>query len=460
MLKNGGKWWILFVTTTATSIFMLDSTLIPVALPIIQDRLGLSDIAVMWVLNSYLLALTALLLLGGKLSEIFGFRAMFNLGLALFGAGALLCGLSWSVSVLIVARTIQGVGSALAFPASAALLVSVFPPQERARALGIDTGIASLFMIIGPLVGGLFAEYLSWRLIFFFYVPFVIFGLVMSYILVKKSRIVRTSIPIFATILMIVGIVALVIGLMEGNRFGWDHPTVLILTSVGPLLMALFVLISLGSKKPLANFALFKNPLYLGAVSCRFIAYFIVAGTTLWIIYFEKSLQYTPAEIGIFILVAAVPVVGLAPLAGLLADKFWYRLPLIFGFSLLFLGLLWLAIFAHRDSLWILMPGLAAFGLSLPFVMAPTLGLGLTAAPPEQLGGAAGMMMSVRQLASTLGVAMMTAIYYAALKSSDSEAAGFAFINYLAVLLALVAFLVAFFLVRRVHTLIKPHTHR
>ena len=412
MLKRGTKWWILFVTTTATSLFMLDSTLLPVALPAIQKAFGFSDVGLMWVMNAYLLALSAFLLVGGRLSEIFGFRILFNIGFALFGIGALIAGCSMSGQMLVFSRVIQGIGSALAFPATAGLLVSVFPENERSRALGIDTGIASIFMLLGPLLGGLCAEYLTWRLIFFFYIPFVAFGLLMSFKIVKRGEIKKEPFPFFPTLLMVVGILALVIGLMEGNSFGWNNPFVLLLTIVGPIFMIMFIIVCLAQRQPLADFSLFKNPLYFGAVSCRFIAYFIVAGTTLWVIYFEKILSYTPAEIGVFVIAAALPVIALAPIAGIIVDKFGFRGPLIGGFFFLMLGLIWLILVAHTGNLWIFLPGLCAFGMSLPFVMAPTLTCGLAAAPKEKMGGAAGMMMSVRQLASTMGVAMMTAAYY------------------------------------------------
>ncbi|MFN0065873.1 MAG: MFS transporter, partial [Chlamydiales bacterium] len=153
MLKSRNKWWILFVTTTATSLFLLDTTILPVALPAIEKSLGFSSIGVMWVINAYLLTLTAFLLIGGKLCEVLGFRCAFNIGLSFFGAGALIGALSSTAPVLLLARIIQGVGAALAFPATAALLIATFPPQQRARALGIDTGIASLLMIVGPILG-------------------------------------------------------------------------------------------------------------------------------------------------------------------------------------------------------------------------------------------------------------------------------------------------------------------
>nr|MCH9703930.1 MFS transporter [Chlamydiota bacterium] len=413
MLKNKSKWWILFVTTTATSLFLLDSTLIPVALPTIAQQLHFSDVGMMWVINAYLLALSAFLLVGGKLCEILGFRVMFNVGLALFGIGALFAGCSSSASMLIFSRVLQGIGSACAFPATAALLVSSFPDNERARALGIDTGIASLFMILGPLLGGVMAQYLSWRYIFFFSIPLVIFGLAMSFWLVRRTKIQQHNFPLLPSLLMMVGVVSLIIGLMEGNTLGWGHSWVLFLTILGPIFMVMFIITSLAQRDPLADFTLFKNPLYLGAVLCRFVAYFIVAGTALWVIYFEKILSYSPSEIGIFVVAAALPVIALAPIAGYFVDRFGYRGPLIGGFTFLLAGLLWLCFVAHTGNLMIFLPGLCAFGMSLPFVMAPTLGLGIAAAPKEQLGSAAGMMMSVRQLASTMGVAVMTAAYWA-----------------------------------------------
>lgn len=418
MLKNKSKWWILFVTTTATSLFLLDTTILPVALPAIEKELQFSAVGVIWVINAYLLSLTAFMLIGGKLCEIFGFRTLFNWGLAFFGVGALCAAFSQTSSWLILARVIQGIGSACAFPASASLLISAFPINQKARALGIDTGIASLFMILGPILGGIFAEYLSWRFIFLFYLPFVCFGLTMSMILVEKSTPLRERFPFFASLLMMIGIICLVTGLMEGNSWGWKSPLILIFMVIGPIFMALFVIVSVISKKSLCDFSLFKNPLFFGAAALRFLAYFIITASVLWIVYFEKVLHYSPAEIGGIIVIASLPVIALAPIGGIVADKFWYRVPLVGGFLLLLFGLGWMSLFVWKQNLWLYLPGFCAFGIALPFVMAPTLALGLSHIPAKHLGSAAGMMMSIRQLASTIGIAVMTALYYS-MKKSD-----------------------------------------
>jgi EmrB/QacA subfamily drug resistance transporter len=436
------KWRVLLVTALTSSLFLVDSMILPVALPKIQVELGFSQIGIMWVINAYLLALTSCLLIGGKLVEFYGIRRLCSCGLALFGAGAFVGGFSYSAVTLLISRMIMGIGSSCAFPATASLLIRSFPENMRARALGIDTGIATLVMMLSPALGGFLTQFYTWRWIFFLYLPFVLLGIYFCHKIVGKERKRITPFPFVDSTLMVIGAVSLVTGLMEGNVWGWVSYRVTIFLLSGVAFLFLFVKRSLQSAYPLADFTLFKNPLFFGANASRFVAYVLMAATVLWIVYFETVLDYTPFQIGMFIFLGTLPVIGMSPIGGYLADRYWFRGPLSLGYSLLLFSFSWMMYFYNSTTAWGYFPGLMAFAVGVAMIMSPTLALGLSTIRFHSLGSASAMMMAVRQLASTLGIAFMTATYYSTSSAYNSPSAGMFSICFLAFLLTMWGFLV------------------
>lgn len=460
-LKKAQLWWVLFVSTTATSLFLVDTTILPVAIPVIEKELNFSQVGVIWVVNSYLLSLTMLLLVGGRLCEIWGYRLIYNLGLVIFCAGSLLGALTHSDWGLITARTLQGVGSGLTYPASLALIIEVFPLHMRARAIGIDTGIASLFMMLGPVIGGALTEYLNWRYIFWFNLPFGIFGIIASFWLLKKGEKKEERFPYIGTLLMMAGVFFLIYGLMQGNQYGWDSFWTIASIILSPIFLLLFVLLSLHTKHPLAEFRFFKNPLFVGTNLCRICLYILLGATVLWVIYFERELDYSPLEIGALIVLGCLPVIVMAPIGGYLADHFGYRLPLTVGFVLVMLGMAWLIIFSSTKNVLVFLPGLLAFGTGMPMVMSPTIALGLSCCSAQKLGSATGLMMTLRQFSSTIGIALMTAVYYSVHKHTGNYAYAFAAIGAVALFFAAVGFFISLLLIKKqdVHHLRHSHSH-
>ncbi|MBS0623727.1 MAG: MFS transporter [Verrucomicrobia bacterium] len=438
MLKNASrKWWILFVTTTATSLFLMDSTILPVSLPVIEKQLDLSNLQGMWVINAYLLSFTMFLLVGGRLAEIFGYRILYLVGMSLFGIGSVTAALSQSDALLILARSVMGLGSALTNPATLSLIIATFPVHQRARALGIDTGVASLFMMLGPVLGGAFTQYLSWRLIFWFNVPFVLFGLVMGVYLLQKGKKQNAPFPYISTTLMSLGVFLLIYGLMQSHSFGWASTTVLVCLILGPLLLAAFVWFSLKIPHPLIDLRLFQSRLFAATNVVRFLLYMVITVAVMWVVFFEKGLSYSPIEIGVLIVVSALPVAVMAPVGGWLGDRYGHRWPITIGHLLVLFCLIWVIKSAHSTNVFTFLPGLFAFGAGLPLVMSPTVALGLSSIPQNRLGTGAAVMTALRQLASVLGVAVMTTVYYSNYETpSGTQADGFIAVCWVALILA------------------------
>ncbi|MFC2049340.1 MFS transporter [Chlamydiota bacterium] len=443
------KWWIFLVTTSGTSLVFLDTTVIPVALPSIQKELLFDPIGLVWIVNAYLLSLTALLLVGGRLCDLFGKRSLFIWGLSIFGVGSLLGALSHTQWLLLTARIVQGAGGALTIPTTSALLISTFPVGERARAIGINTGISGIFLVLGPALGGFLTEYISWRSIFLMNIPLVIFGIVMASVILKPGERKKESFHFAGTLTMFAAIVSLVIGLMQANSWGWSSPWIVALLVASPLLFALFVMMSLRAEHPIIDFRFFRNRLFTVANISIFITSSIIMVTVLWAIYFQEQLGYSPSETGLLIFVAAFPVFLMAPLGGYFADRCGPRLPLLLGFAILIFALFWLLFTAHSKQILVLLPGLLGFGCSLPMIMSPTVALALSQVDPAKLGAASGITTATRQIASTTGIALMTAVYLGTVKASGSHAEAFSAISMLAGILAFIGFWVIFCIIRR-----------
>src|SRR5438094_6729071 len=181
------KWWTLVAVSFGLFMIMLDNTVVNVALPSIRSDLGIGLSELEWVVNAYALTFGVLLLTGGKLADLLGRRAIFITGLVIFTGASLWCGLASGSTSLIAARTVQGVGAALMNPATLSIITATFPPRQRGMAIGIWAGVAALALAIGPLVGGLIAEHLTWSWIFFVNVPVGILGIVASFLFIDES---------------------------------------------------------------------------------------------------------------------------------------------------------------------------------------------------------------------------------------------------------------------------------
>src|SRR4029453_7415473 len=216
------KWWTLAAVSFGLFMIMLDNTVVNVALPAIQEDLGTGLSELQWIVTGYALPFAALMLIGGKLADAYGRRLIFVVGIVIFTGASLWCGLADSGNMLIAARVLQGGGAALMNPATLSIIAATFAPKERGRAIGIWAGTAALALAIGPLVGGLLTEHLSWHWIFFVNVPVGGVAIAASYLLITEARDEtheNLDLPGLGTSAL--GLFALTYGLIEANTYGW-----------------------------------------------------------------------------------------------------------------------------------------------------------------------------------------------------------------------------------------------
>src|SRR3954447_16823456 len=239
------KWWTLVAVSIGLFMMMLDNTVVNVALPSIRNDLGISISELEWVVNAYALTFGVLMLSGGKLADLLGRRTIFIVGLVIFTGSSLWCGLAGGAASLITARTVQGVGAALMNPATLSIITATFPPRQRGTAIGIWAGVSALALAIGPLLGGVLTEKITWSWIFFINVPIGVLGVLAARLFIDEtkdtSKEQRLDLP--GLITSGVGLFALTYGLISTNSHAWGSTRVLGLLAIAAVSLTAFIVL-------------------------------------------------------------------------------------------------------------------------------------------------------------------------------------------------------------------------
>lgn len=400
------KWWGLVALMPALAMVFVDQSVLPVALPTIQQHLGATSVQLQWCVNAYLLVTAVLVLAGGKVGDWMGHRKAFTLGMIIFSIASALCGATSDAFWLIAARALQGVGAALMFPASTAILMSLFPPSERGKATGINVSASSLFLILGPLIGGYFTQVLSWRWIFWINLPLAAIGLFLVFLFIPRSEVGKPKLDKWGFTYFVISCSSLVVILMQGREWGWTS-TKIITYFILFLISSIFLLRR--EKKaphPFLDLSLFKHPVYKAVNISVFSIQFILMITVFRAIFFQTALDWSPMKTGVITVLSSCPVLFMSPIGGMLSDKFGPKIPIATGFLLLIFSFIWTAFFVH-SSLGVLFLGLLAFGFGIPLVFTPSYASAMGAIPQAKAGSAFGTIATVRSLSATLGVAVL-----------------------------------------------------
>ncbi len=410
-------WWILVAMSGVLGLVVLDETVVGVALPTIQAELGMTPAGSHWVVNAYLLVFTALVALGGRLGDRHGRGRLFLVGVALFGLGSLAAGLAPTGAALVAARGLQGAGAALVFPASFAILTASFPPERRGFALGIQTTVAGCFMASGPAVGGVFAEAISWRWIFWINLPVVLaiaaIAVAMEIHKGEASPVPgeRKALDAAGLAALVVGLSAFTIALMEGGDWGWTSPALMALLVTGPLVLALFVWLETRRDDPLIALDLLKIPTFTGCVIVFFMFQFDKIIVFIFVpLFLQKGLGFSPLDSGWPILVAVLPAVATSLLAGRLADQIGARKPLLLGLLLNGGALLVIAAGVGLASFGTIVAALLLWGATLPTISVVPRRALMSAVAPAQQGQASGVNLTIQMIGGTIGLALCTAV--------------------------------------------------
>jgi EmrB/QacA subfamily drug resistance transporter len=393
-------------------MIMLDNTVVNVALPSIQQDLGVGLSELEWIVAGYALTFASLMLIGGKLADAYGRRLIFVTGIVVFTLASLWCGLSSSGSELIAARVVQGAGAALMNPATLSIIAATFPPRQRGTAVGIWAGVSALALAIGPMVGGLLTEHLNWNWIFFVNVPFGILGIVASFLLIDESRDAthsRLDLPGLATSAL--ALFALTYGLIEANSYGWTSSRILGAFAVAAIAGVAFILLERHQAEPMLDLSLFENRTYVGANLVVLLVALAMFGVFFFVsLYMQGILGYSAVQAGAAFLPMTLLIIVFAPIAGRISDRVGSRWLMVGGMLLVSCQLLLFSQLTADAAFVDLLPGLMLGGIGMALTMTPSSAAAIRAVPVDKAGVGSAVLNACRQVGGSVGIALMGAI--------------------------------------------------
>jgi EmrB/QacA subfamily drug resistance transporter len=413
----------LLVIATAQFMVIMDTSIIGVALPKMQADLGFSPEGLSWVFNAYVVAFGGLLLLGGRLSDLFGARRLFAAGWAILLGGSVLAGAAGNAGWELTGRAVQGAGAALIAPAALTLLMMLFgsEPKELTKALALYGAAAPAGGTAGVFLGGVLTEYLSWPWVFYLNVPIAIAVLAISPSVMPAGGQRRGSVDLVGAVTVTAGLALAVYGIVRAPEAGWLAAETVLAVGAALVLLAAFVAIQSRRRDPLMRLGIFRAPNLAAANTAQLLLG--AAWIPMWFflnLYLQQVLGYTAFPSGAALLpMTIVIMIGMIALAPRLIGRFGPTALTVTGLVLLAVGMAWLAFVRPDGTFWMdVLPAsiVAALGMSLAFI--PTLGTALSAARPEEGGLASGIVNTSYQVGSALGLAAITAL--AAVNGADA----------------------------------------
>jgi EmrB/QacA subfamily drug resistance transporter len=411
--QRGNKWWTLVAVCLGTFMLLLDITIVNVALPDIQRALHSSFSDLQWVVDAYALTLAAFLLTAGSLADMFGRRLLYLIGLAVFTCASALCGFAVSTLMLQLSRALQGVGGAIMFAVSLALLADAFRGKDRGTAFGVWGAVTGLAVAVGPLLGGVLTSGLSWQWIFFVNVPIGIAAVAIAVMKVAESRAPQASRPDWAGFaLFTVALSSLVYGLIESNQRSFTDGLVLGCLAVAALLLVAFVIVERRTAHPMFDLKLFKLPTFSGGSVAAFgLSASIFAMILYLVLYLQDILGYSPLATGVRVMFLSGGILVAATVAGRLSSRVPVRLLIGPGLIMVGVGLL-LMRGLDAGSTWThLIPGMIVAGLGVGLVNPPLASTAVGVVPPQQAGMASGINSTFRQVGIATGIALLGTLF-------------------------------------------------
>jgi EmrB/QacA subfamily drug resistance transporter len=426
---------VLAVLCLGQSVVLLDTTVVNVAIPAIINGLPASLDQILWVINGYILTYAALLITAGRLGDLYGPKRLFLVGLALFAAASVGCGLAQDPGQLIAARVAQGIGGALLTPQSLSMITQVFPAGRRGAAFGVWGSVAGIAAAAGPTVGGLLVATLGWRWVFYVNLPIGLAGIALgAAVLPELGSGRRHRLDLVGTALVSVALFLLAYGLIEGEprHWGqvWGPVTVPMLMVGGLLVLCAFWLVERQrqGREPLLPFAVLRDRNFalmafvVAALPCG-----LGAMLFLTLIYLQSALGMGAFAAGATVAAAPLVSVFVAPTAGRLIDRFGGKYVLVAGFGLFAAGIGYIGAVAAVDSTWLdLLPGLLVFGVGMGVAASPAAVVAMRDIEPSMSGAASGVFNTTRLCGSLLGSAAVGALLQARLAVSLPAASSYA----------------------------------
>ena len=404
----GQKRLILLISILASFVPFLDGSIVNVALPAISRSFGGGLALQQWVADAYLITLSALILLAGSLSDLFGRKRILYAGLVGFGITSLLCAVAPTGSFLVITRALQGIAGALLVPSSLALIISSLDPKDEGWAIGQWTAWTGIAFVIGPLLGGFLVDALSWRLIFAINIVPIIVTLWLLRLLKQPEQSRRAAVDVAGAVLCSVSLAAIVLALIEQPQYGWS-PAILAAAALGAALLAAFLYWENKSDAAMLDLSLFKvRNFSAGNLATVFVYGGLSVATFIIVIFLQQVSGYSALKAGLALLPVTIIMFFLSPRFGALSGKFGPRVFMTAGPILACIGfLLMLRVHAHVSYLSQLFPGIIVFALGLATTVTPLTSAVLGDVKPEEAGIASAVNNAVTRIAGLITIAFI-----------------------------------------------------
>jgi len=444
-LASAGGRWLIAATALGSGIAFLDGTVVNVALPSIRHDLGGGLRAQQWVVDGYLLTLSALLLFGGALGDRYGRRRIFVIGLIGFAITSLGCGIAPTPTALVIARAAQGIAGALLVPGSLALIDETIDLRDRGRAVGVWAGLSGVSTAIGPFIGGWLVDAVSWRFVFFINLPLAAIAVAIAVWRLPERVAVRAeSLDLAGAALVTVGLAGVIYALIEASASRAGDVTAA--AAVGGACLAAFFVVETRRPAPMLPLAIFRSRQFSGANLTTLTVYAALGGALfLLALQLQESLHYSALEAGLAMLPVTVIMLVLSPGMGSLSGR--PRLPMTVGPLIAGVGLALMSrVTPGRGYVDAVLPAVVVFGLGLSITVAPLTSTVLASVAEEQVGVASGVNNAVARVAGLLAVAVLPTV--AGVDSGGGLGPGFGRAMLLAAALCWAGGLVSFVTIR------------
>lgn len=405
--------WVIALTSIAYFMVVLDSVVVITALPRMQRDLHVSLASLQWTLNAYGIAFAAGIITAAAVGDRFGRRKVFTMGLGLFTLASAACALAPTEPLLVVARTVQGLGGAVVLPLSLTILTAAFPPARRGMIVGIYGGLAGLAVAMGPIVGGAVTQSIDWHWIFWINVPIGVLAVLGGPRLLPESHGAPERLDLVGVGLVTAGVALLVWGLSRSGQIGWSSAEVVATLVAGAVMLGVFVRWESAVREPMLPLRLFAvRDFALGNLVTFLMSGAIFAGGLLVTEEFQLARHFSPVGAGLRLLPFFATPMCVSPLAGALSDRIGRRPIIVVGLSMLTAGFVWVAWRGSLGTSWVeLVVALlvAGVGISMALPTVPT--AVLSAVAPEEMGKASGTNYMAQRFGAVFAVAIGTTVF-------------------------------------------------
>lgn len=412
--KGRSRWSILIIVLMFTFMSALDGSIVNVALPKMATALNVTTSKIQLIATSYLIVIAGTVLIFGRLGDMLGKSKMFTIGLGLFTFGSLLCGVTSSFPILILARIVQAIGAAGTMANNQGIITETFPPNERGKALGFLGTSVALGSLVGPGLGGIIVGAASWEFIFLINVPIGIIALYYALKLLPKGHeAAKGKLDSVGAILFIFTIVPLFGALDEGLNRGFTDPLILLSFVVAIISFIVFVLVEKKKENPLLQLQIFGNRLFSLSIFCAFITFVaIFCNNIILPFYLQDVMNYTPQHAGLILMVYPLILAVAAPVSGNLSDKIGSEVLTFIGLVIISIGLILMSTLNVNSTILNMMIFIAIMSVGMGLFQSPNNSLIMSTVPKDKLGIAGSVNALVRNIGMVCGIALATTLLY------------------------------------------------